>query len=905
LIKSEILARTCPAWYHAAIMPNKFNFISRVAGYISGNKYLISMLIFLLAFMPRFLDLDRFLTPDEFLWVDRAQDFLAGLTNPDYECAPTFIEWENFVQQGLACTLRTGHPGVTTMWSGSTGFVLRWLWDGAAVPLHDYVLAVSTDPLDPDFIAPTRLGTVLVISLWVVAMYWLMRRLFGAPIALITAILMALDPFHIALSRVIHHDAFSTVFMTLSALCAFVYWGEQAGRKWLVVSGLLAGFAFLSKSPAMYLMPFIAVLGFWFAFKSGQMKADWKKTLGQLILEGLLWFVMAAIIFVLFWPAMWIIPLRVLETIFFIGSKYAEGGHAKGVYFLGEISKDPGPLFYPITWLYRTSPLVVLGVVAAFVMGFIRWKSNRKSAMANENTSSSQSSYQTQLPSSNAGLGPNSSLGTRIDNFARYFPLVFIFILGYYLLVVNSAKKQERYFLPVYPWLNFLAAAGLLALVNARPIAQRLRHNISRLTLLVLTLLVVNGLLVVYNFPYYFTYYSPLFGGIKNTAKITTIGWGEGMDLAADYLNKNIDPSRHLISSWYQSTFAPYYHGPSLNYSKEKGEVLAGDYAIFYINQVQRRYPDDVLFDYFEERFEPIKTISLHGLDYVWIYPSLGIGHHVEDQVYDGIAALLAWQWANDSTIGHGDEVGLFPGQSTDFELYWEYLGKHPDELFFFRLLDAQDRIWAEGLSRPVETENPPVDRWRQGEILFERGTLTLPAGLPPGQYRLQIGFYTKAPAVKEGELLFTIPNDEALVTVGHTGNASYTLPPAAISVDQPLGDNLTLLGAAWPTKSLTPGDSIPLDLYWRVNQPTPAKFKVHVGLMDEAGDVQQAWFDLTLAETYNAADTTWAVGDIIHTRWQLDLLPETPPNTYYLELVRRDDIEKILSFGKILVGEE
>jgi hypothetical protein len=880
---SEILARTCPVWYHAAVMPKKFTFISRVAELISHHKYLISLLIFLLAFIPRILDLDRFLTPDEFLWVDRAQDFLAGLTNPDYECAPTFIEWENFVQQGLACTLRTGHPGVTTMWSGSMGFLLRWLWDGAAVPLHDYVVAVSTDPLDPNFIAPARLGTVLVISLWVVAIYWLVRRLFGAPIALITAVLIALDPFHIALSRVIHHDAFSTVFMTLSALCAFVYWGEKAGRQWLVVSGLLAGFALLSKSPAMYLMPFIAVVGFWFAFKSGQMKAAWKKTLRRLIREGLLWFAMAAVIFVLFWPAMWVIPLRVLETIFFIGSKYAEGGHAKGVYFLGEISKDPGPLFYPITWLYRTSPLVVLGVVTTLALSLVQWQRNRKSASANKNTPSPV--FQ--------------------STFSRYFPLVLIFILGYYLLIINSAKKQERYFLPVYPWFNFLAAAGLLAIVNARPIAQRIGQHVSRLTLLVLILLVVNGLLVVYNFPYYFTYYSPLFGGIKNTAKITTIGWGEGMDLAADYLNQNIDPSRHLVSSWYQSTFAPYYHGPSLNYSKEKGEVLAGDYAIFYINQVQRRYPDDVLFEYFAERFDPIQTIPLHGLDYVWIYPSLGIDHHVEDQIYDGIASLLAWQWANDPTLGNGDEVALFPGQSVNFELYWEYLGKHLDELFFFRLLDAQDRIWAEGLSRPVETENPPVDQWRQGEIVFERGTLTLPADLAPGQYRLRIGFYTKAPAVKEGELLFTIPDDEALVTVDHTGSAPYALPPAATAINQPLGNNLTLLGATWPTASLTPGDSIPLDLYWRVNQPTPAKFKVHVGLMDEAGGVQQAWFDLTLAETFNAADTTWTAGDIIRTRWRLDLLPETLPNTYYLELVLRDDIEKTLSFGEVLVGGE
>ncbi|NJO00069.1 MAG: phospholipid carrier-dependent glycosyltransferase [Anaerolineales bacterium] len=129
-------------------------------------------------------------------------------------------QWQ-FMAQGLACTLRTGHPGVTTMWTGSFGFLLRWLWDGRPGSLHDYVVAVATNPVDASFIAPERLGTVLITSLWVVAVYWLARRLFGGAIAFLGAALIALDPFHVALSRVIHHDALGTTFMTLSVLGAF------------------------------------------------------------------------------------------------------------------------------------------------------------------------------------------------------------------------------------------------------------------------------------------------------------------------------------------------------------------------------------------------------------------------------------------------------------------------------------------------------------------------------------------------------------------------------------------------------------------------------------------------------------------------------------------------------------
>jgi hypothetical protein len=846
------------------------NNLTHVANTLN-NKYLISLLLFLLAFVPRLLDLDRFLTPDEFLWVDRSQDFLAGLTNPDYECVRSFIiEWEGFTQKGLGCTLRTGHPGVTTMWSGTFGFILRWLGDGIPQSLHDYVLSVSTDPLDPRFIAPTRFGVVLVTSLAVVGVYWLARRLFGQSIALIATLLLALAPFHIGLSRVIHHDALSTTFMTLSALCALIYWGEGVGRRWLVASGLLAGFGFLSKSPAMYLMPFVAITGFWFAFTRGQMQADWKKTLRQLILDGLLWFAVAAAIFVVFWPAMWVIPLRVLETVFVIGSKYASGGHAKGNFFLGEISHDPGPLFYPITWLYRVSPLVIVGVAAFIVIGLMQW-------------------WQKQIPS------PAESGTWTAPSFKRYLPLILILVAGYYLLMTSGAKKQERYFLPIYPWLNFLAATGLVALVNIRPIAQRITLHTSRIAMLILTVLIVNGLLVISNFPYYFTYYSPLFGGIKNVAKISTIGWGEGLDEAARYLNQNVGQNNN-ISSWYQSTFAPFYNGPSLNYSKEKGKVLAGDYVVFYINQVQREYPDTILFEYFEQRFELETAIELHGLDYAWIYPSLSVDHYVEDQVYTGIASLLAWQWAA------GDDAALLPGQSADFELYWEYLGKQPDEAFFFRLVDKQGLVWAEGLSQPVAMQNPAVDRWREGEIIFEQGTLPVPVDMPPGQYRLQIGFYTKAPAVTQGELLFKIPDEEALVTVSRMNNVDFVLPAEVVPVDQPLGGALTLLGATWPTEPATPGDNIRLDLYWRVEQPLPADTKFHIGLMDGAGGVQQAWFDLTMSEIFNAVETTWQPGDIIHTYRRLDLQPDVAPNTYYFEVVLRDDVEQTLPFGALVV---
>ncbi|MBI1880304.1 MAG: hypothetical protein HYR94_19140, partial [Chloroflexi bacterium] len=141
----------------------------------------------------------------------------------------------------------------------------------------------------------------------------------------------------------------------------------------------------------------------------------------------------------------------------------------------------------------------------------------------------------------------------------------------------------------------------------------------------------------------------------------------------------------------------------------------------------------------------------------------------------------------------------------------------------------------------------------------------------------------------------------------GHTDTAmSYQLPAGATPINHRLGDSLTLLGASWPTQGLsesTTTDTFPLDLYWRVEKAIPADFGVHVGLMDVAGVARQAWFDLSLAETFNPTETMWQPGDIVHTTWQLSLLPGVPAGHYTFDVVLPARPTEKLSFGDLVIG--
>jgi 4-amino-4-deoxy-L-arabinose transferase-like glycosyltransferase len=714
--------------------------------------------LFALALAVRLPALGKFLTPDEFLWVDRSRNFLAGLLNAGFACK-SLVEHTGFGQaEGLACTLRTGHPGVTTMWTGSLGILLRYLADGAPGSLFDYAVALPTNPLDARLIALERLPSVIFISLAVALTAWLVGRLFrDHRVGLVAGVLLALDPFHIALSRVIHHDALAATFMTLALLMALSYWTRRESRWWLVASGVCGGLAFLSKSSSLFLNPFILLLAGWSLLdhytRVGWM--SWRVWLG-VVGDGLLWLACAVLAFCVAWPAMWVVPIDAVNTIFTIGVKYAGGGHAKGNFLLGVVSNDPGALFYPVTWLVRSTPLVWLGLAALALAAVRYWR----------DSGDSPSEHRLALLT-RAGL----VAGVRAAA-APILWLLLTYVALFLIFMTFGEKKQDRYILPIYPAVTVIAAVGLVNLISlARARGTRWVSLRGGVLSLVAVILIGHGYLTIANYPYFFTYYNPLLGGIRAAERMVTIGWGEGLDLAAEYLNQKPNAEDLRVAAWYQSTFAPYFRGTAISYSKEKGKALSGNYVIFYINQLQRRFPDDEMFRYFEERYEPEAAITLHGITYAVIYPAPGMQHYVEDRVdenrrnYRGIGALLGWDWPG---AADPNKPAVGAGAALPFRLYWEYLGKRPEEQFFFRLIAYDGRLVAEGLSQPDPGDaiRGEPGSWREGQIIVETGSLPVPADTLPGDYRLQIGFYTRAPAVTEGELVFDLPDENTRVQV-------------------------------------------------------------------------------------------------------------------------------------------
>ena len=136
------------------------------------------VLIGLMALLPRALDLGAYLNIDEAMfWLRRSGTFL------------------NAVRAGnFAATAISTHPGVTTMWLGGAGLLLRdALSDSGLVAQTSFASALAI----------VRLPLALAHTAGVLLGYGLLRRLLPAATAVLAAALWALDPFVVGYSRML------------------------------------------------------------------------------------------------------------------------------------------------------------------------------------------------------------------------------------------------------------------------------------------------------------------------------------------------------------------------------------------------------------------------------------------------------------------------------------------------------------------------------------------------------------------------------------------------------------------------------------------------------------------------------------------------------------------------------
>jgi hypothetical protein len=94
--------------------------------------------------------------------------------------------------------------------------------------------------------------------------------------------------------------------------------------------------------------------------------------------------------------------------------------------------------------------------------------------------------------------------------------------------------------------------------------------------------------------------------------------------------------------------------------------------------------------------------------------------------------------------LGYDAPAQIEPGQSPlPVTLHWQALAAIPlDYTVFVHLVGPDGQLVAQHDEGPWWEVSLPTSTWLPGEKVRDRHLLELPADLPPGPYRLQVGVY-------------------------------------------------------------------------------------------------------------------------------------------------------------------
>ncbi len=461
--------------------------------------------------------------------------------------------------------VKKGNLGATHQ-SGHPGVITMMITSGTSMSIYRLI---NNQPYSRarllEFLPVARFPIILIICSFLAIIYNFLRQIFGRRIAFFSVLLLSIDPFFLSFSRIVHVDGLLSVFV-ISSILSFLIYIRKKDERHFIYSATFAGLAFLTKTPSIVLIPFV---GFSLLARE-QFKIEKIK---EVIMKSIKWIVIAVGLFYSLWPALWVAPAKSMYDLFDKGGYHVVMPH-KGTTYTLDVQ------YYPSKIYFHSSPFIITFLFIFSVLFLLRLVRN-KTKFVKQN------------------INYIALLG---------FGLIFI------LLFTIGAKKGERYILPAYLTFPIFSITGLFWLLAF------LRSRILKITISFLTALLVTAqfIKVIDLSPNYIAYYNQLLSS-PTTAKL---GFGEGLDEAAYYLNQKANSQELIVSSWYPEIFSSYFDGKTVSLAKRNDAGVS--YVVLYRGMLGRSVEDkatEIINEYRQKVAE--KTIFVNGLEYIWIYKNL------------------------------------------------------------------------------------------------------------------------------------------------------------------------------------------------------------------------------------------------------------------------------------------
>jgi hypothetical protein len=551
---------------------------------------LIYLFLIVVILAPRLPALDSFSTLDEPYWLSMGANFYYALGQREFQ--NTVYEYQ---------------PAVTTMWVITAAMLIYFPeYRGMGQGYLDYnkgwldpfLLEHGKDPLK--LLEISRMVQVFVILILFLVLYFLLKR-FVPRFAAVFAILFAsLDPFFLGQSRLLDHEAMLSLFVLISLLSLALYLTSQRKFVFLLLSGVAAGLAQLTKSSAVAMLLPVGIL-FLFQIYSERREGLWK-ALSRNIGIFLLWLVFLVAAYFVFWPGMWVAPGKMLYEVYGNAFSYAFQGARLSAAGVGDLEpsrfsldiKTAGITSLMLVFLRRTTLFTWLGILFGIAFPFLRRRESD-------------------------------------DRYKLLSAVLWVAAIAFIILFgVAQGRNSPHYILCAYLALNLLAGLGWFFVIEAlvsRFFTTRMR-TVQTAAVVVLFLLQV--WVVAARFPYYFTYQNPIFYQYGSRREFPLFPYGEGLEIAGKYLSGLPDAKNSTALVYYsRGCFSYFYPGTTIGFrpyyvdglhAKELLDALqSSDYLVIYyaVQGSLKKYGDflDVL-----STVRPIHEIWLDGRKYAVIY---------------------------------------------------------------------------------------------------------------------------------------------------------------------------------------------------------------------------------------------------------------------------------------------
>lgn len=546
--------------------------------------YLVLTAVFL---APRLAKIDSFVTLDEPHWLSMGANFYYALGQREFE--NTVYEYQ---------------PAVTTMSIIAFAMFLyfpeyRGLGQGyldyEKGLLDPFMVKHGYDPLT--LLEYSRTIQVVVLLVLFLLLYLLLQKFIPKWAAAFAALFVTFDPYYLGLTRMLTHEAMVALFVLVSLLALAVYLMKDRKFIFLLISGMAAGFAQLSKSSAIAMLAGLGILLLVQLIEErGQ---GWGKALLTALKTFAIWFAVLAVTYFVFWPGMWVAPGKMLYQVYGNAFSYAFQGARLTVtenLNVSEFSLDTNPTG---VWdiakvsLYRTTPFTWLGFLLGIALPFTRDRE-------------------------------------RVRQNRVFFTLLAVNALAFVLLIgLAQGRNSPHYIASSYVSVNLLAALGWMSAVGwlaERYPSRKMQIQYAGLAL-VLALQVGSALSF---FPYYFTYRNPILHAAGWYSEYPQKPYGEALETAAQYLAQQPGAADSTVFSYYsRGCFSYFYPGKTISFRPYYidglhaedllGNLHASDYlVIYYANQIQmeKYHP----FINILATVEPFHVIWMDGYEYVRIY---------------------------------------------------------------------------------------------------------------------------------------------------------------------------------------------------------------------------------------------------------------------------------------------